>query len=101
MMMNLIHDTRHLYTHFGIDGMKAMLPSISEGKQAITFANTSNCSRVCLFYQNKTNELIVMQKLQIKFEQKICYILFAVTTSTVATASKAVTMILFTHNYRL
>ena len=75
-----------------------MLPSISEGKQMIKFANTSNCSRVCLFYQNKTNELIVMQKLQIKFEQKICYILFAVTTST---ASKAVTIILFTHNYCL
>ena len=98
--MYLIHDTRHLYTHFRIDGIKAMLPSISEGKQVIKFANTSNCSCVCLFYQNKTNELIVMQKLQIKFEQKICYILFAV-TSMVATASKAVTMILFTHNYRL
>ena len=52
MMMNLIHDTRHLYTHFGIDGIKAMLRSISEGKQVIKFANTSNCSCICLFYQN-------------------------------------------------
>ena len=61
--MNLIHDTRHLYTRFRIDGIKAMLCSFSEGKQVITFANTSNCARVCLFYQNKTNELIViMQK---------------------------------------
>ena len=99
--MKLIHDTRHLYTRFRINGIKAMLCSISEGKQVIKFANTSNCGCVCLFYQKKTNELIVMQKLQIKFEQKICYILFAVTSSTVATASKAVTMILFTHNYHL
>ena len=45
--------------------------------------------------------VIVLQKVLFKFEQKICYILFALTTSTVATASKAVTMILFTHNYHL
>ena len=99
MMMNLIHDTRHLYTRFRIDGIKAMLRSISGGKQVIKFDNTSNCSRVLLFYQNKTNELIFMQKLQFKVEQKICYILFAETM--VATASKAVRMILFTHNYHL
>ena len=61
--MNLIHDTHHLYTHFRVDRIKAMLPSISEGKQVIKFANTSNCGHVCLFYQNKANELIViMQK---------------------------------------
>ena len=45
--------------------------------------------------------IIVLQKVPFKFEQKICYILFALTTSMVATASKAVAMILFTHNYHL
>ena len=52
MMMNLIPDTRHLYRRFRINGIKAMLRSISEGKQVIKFANTSNCGRICLFYQN-------------------------------------------------
>ena len=51
--IDLIHDTRHLYTRSKIDGIKAMSRGISEGKQVIKFANTSNRGRVCLFYQTR------------------------------------------------
>ena len=40
--IDLIHDTCHLCTRSGIDGIKAMSRGISEGKQVIKFANTSN-----------------------------------------------------------
>ena len=40
--IDLIHDTRHLCTRSRIDGIKAMSRGISEGKQVIKFANTSN-----------------------------------------------------------
>ena len=51
--IDLIHDTRHLCTRSRIEGIKAMSRGISEGKQVIKFANTSNRGRVCLFYQTR------------------------------------------------
>jgi len=40
--IDLIHDTRYLCTRSRIDGIKARLRGILGGKQAITFANTSD-----------------------------------------------------------
>ena len=45
-----IHDPR---TRSRIDGIKVMARGISEGKQVMKFANTSNRGRVCLFYRNE------------------------------------------------
>ena len=53
MKIDLIHDTRHLYTRFGINVVKAMLRSISGGKQAIRFTNTTEQSRPSLFILSK------------------------------------------------
>ena len=53
-IIDLIHDTRHLRTHFRNDGIKAMSRGISGGKQKIKFANTRNSGRLCLFSQNET-----------------------------------------------
>ena len=47
--IDLIDDTRHLFTRFRIDGRKAMSRGISGGKQKIKFANTRNRGRLCLF----------------------------------------------------
>ena len=40
--MDLIHDTRHLCKHLRVDGIKAMSPGFSFGKQVRKFANTEN-----------------------------------------------------------
>ena len=41
--IDLVHDTRHLFTRSRIDGIKAMCSrGISGDKQVIKFANTSN-----------------------------------------------------------
>ena len=53
-LIDLIHDTRNLRTRFRNDGIKAMSPGISGGKQKIKFTNTRNRGRLCLFYQNET-----------------------------------------------
>ena len=53
--MNLIHDARHLYTHFRIDGIKAMLPGISGGKQVICQYKQL---RPCLFIISKEDKYI-------------------------------------------
>ena len=53
MKIDLIHDTRHLYTRFGINVVKAMLRSISGGKQAIRFTNTTEQSRPSLVILSK------------------------------------------------
>ena len=47
--LDLIHDTRHLFTRFRIDGIKAMPRGISDCKQKITFADARNRGRLCLF----------------------------------------------------
>ena len=39
LMIVPIHDTRHLYTRFRIDGIKAMSSGISGGKQVMRFDN--------------------------------------------------------------
>ena len=52
--IDLIHNARHLCTRSRIDGIKAMSRGISGGKQVIKFANTSDRSQVCLYYQNET-----------------------------------------------
>ena len=44
---------RTLGSHFRIYGIKALLGGISGGKQGIKLANTGNCGRVCLSYQNE------------------------------------------------
>ena len=44
---------RTLGSHFRIDGIKALSGGISGGKQGIKLANTGNCGRVCLSYQNE------------------------------------------------
>ena len=77
----LIHDTRHLCRRSWIDGIKAMSRGISGGKQVIKFANTGNRGRVCLFYQNETTIFIVMRVFA-----RFTSLLFAIRTSTVATA---------------
>ena len=46
---DLIYNTRHLCTRFGIAGTEAMSRCISGGKQVIKFANTSNRGRVFFF----------------------------------------------------
>ena len=46
--IDLTHDTRHLCMRFRIDGIKAMLRGISGGSQNITFAYSSNRSRLYL-----------------------------------------------------
>ena len=55
MPIDLIHGTRHLYTRFRTDGIKATSRGISAGKQATKFATTSNRRRVCLFSKNPSN----------------------------------------------
>ena len=56
--IDVIHDTRHLYTRLRIDGIKEILRGISGGKQVIKFANKSNRGGVCCFFQNKTQMLV-------------------------------------------
>ena len=50
-----IHGTRHLYTRFRTDGIKAISRGISVGKQVTKFATTSNRRRVCSFSKNPSN----------------------------------------------
>ena len=59
--IDLLHDTRQLYTRLRIDGIKVISRGIFGGKQVIKFANTRSRGRVCLFYQN---DLISIQKVQ-------------------------------------
>ena len=43
LIIDLIHDTRHLCTCFRIIGIKAMSHGISGDRQVIKFAITKNC----------------------------------------------------------
>ena len=45
-VIDLIHDTRHLCTRFGIDEIEAMSRWVSGSKEVIKFANASNRSGV-------------------------------------------------------
>ena len=66
----------------------------------IKFANTSNRRQVCLFSQ-KRNDNLGLAKCTVR---SICFpsfLLAGVRTSTVATASKKVTMVTSTHNLPL
>ena len=67
----------------------------------IKFANTSNRGQVCLFSQ-KRNDNLGLAKCTVRIS--ICFpsfLLTGVRTSTVATASKKVTMVTSTHNLPL
>ena len=55
--MDLIHDTRHLRTGVGSDGIKAMSRGFLGDKQLTKAAKTSNRAHVCLFYRTKREEL--------------------------------------------
>jgi len=72
LMLDLIHDTRLLYTRFRIDGRKAKSRGVSGGKQVKKIVNcASRHGRVCLFSQNETKiyYLIVMQNVQFELRQ--------------------------------
>ena len=58
----------------------------------MTFGNTSNRRRVCLFYQNEKT-ILVMQNVQLEFRQVLRRILLTVWTWSVAAASMEVTLI--------
>ena len=94
---HLIHDTRHLCTRFGIDGIKAMSRNTSRGKQVIKIANTTNLCRVLLFYQNETTIFNKHAKFRVGVSKSFMIFLFVVRKSTVATALNEVYMITFTH----
>ena len=67
----------------------------------IKFANTSNRRRVCLFSQ-KRNDNLGLAKCTVRIS--ICFpsfLIAGVRTSTVAIASKKVTMVTSTHNLLL
>ena len=66
--IDLIHDTRHLFTRLRNDGMKPGNVASSGGKQMKEFANTSNRGRVCLFYRKETT-ILVLQFVQFEFRQ--------------------------------
>ena len=72
LIIDLIHDTRHLYTRFKIDGRKGKSRGVSGCKQVKNIVNcTSRHGRVCLFSQNETKiyHLIVMQNVQFELRQ--------------------------------
>ena len=93
---DLVHDTRHLFTRSKIDGIKAMYSrGISEGKQVIKFANTSNA--VEFVYSIKRDDDFIVSKVLERFTS----LLFAMRTFTVATAYCKVKMITSTHNLTL
>ena len=94
--IDLIHDTRHLCTRFGIDGIKAMSRNTSRGKQVIKIANTTNLCRVLLFYQNETTIFNKHAKFRVGVSKSFMIFLFVVRKSTVATALNEVYMITFT-----
>ena len=58
--IDLIHDTRHLYTRSKIDGIKAMSRGISGGRQVIKFANTSNAVEF-VYSIKRDDDFIVIQ----------------------------------------
>ena len=95
--IDLIHDTRHLCTRFGIDGIKAMSRNTSRGKQVIKIANTTNLCRVLLFYQNETTIFNKRAKFRVGVSKSFMIFMFFVRKSTVATALNEVYMITFTH----
>ena len=100
-LVDLIQDIRHLCTLFMIDGITATSRGISGGKQVIKVANTSNHRRVCLFSQ-KRNDTLGLAKCTVRVST--CFtssLLAGVRRSTVATASKKVTMITSTYNLPL
>ena len=95
--IDLIRDTRHLCTRFGIDGIKAMSRNTSRGKQVIKIANTTNLCRVLLFYQNETTIFNKHAKFRVGVSKSFLIFLFVVRKPTVATALNEVYMITFTH----
>ena len=70
LIIDFIHDTRHLCTCFRIAGIKAMSHGISGDRQVIKFAITRNRRRIWLFSWNETTTL-VMQNLQFEFRQDL------------------------------
>ena len=90
-----------IFARAPIHGIKAMSCGISQGKQVIKFANTSNCSRVCLFYQNK---MIISLSCKIKCTYRVfaikIYVIFSVCHEDIYRcffAYKKVTLITSTH----
>ena len=73
-----------------------MSHGISGGKQVIKFSNTSNRGRVYLFCQNKT-QFHSRAKCTYRVLARFTSLLFAMRTSTIATAYKKVTMITSNH----
>ena len=81
----LIHDTRHVRTHFRVDGIKAM-----------SFANRINRGRVCLHCQKGTT-ILLLQNVQFELRQVLTPFLIAVRTSTVTIASRKEAIIPSSH----
>ena len=77
-----------------------MSRGFSGGKQMIKAANARNRGRVCLCYQNMTTIQFSSEQ-PFRVSTRFTTLLFAVRTSTVATASKEVTMITSTHKLPL
>ena len=78
-----------------------MLHGISRSKQVITFCNhCSNHCQVCIFYLYTRQWYNSHAKCLVHFSTRFTS-LFAVRTSTVASASKTVTMMTSTHNLPL
>ena len=59
--------------------------------------NTRNCGRVCLLYQKETT-IYSHAKRKVRVLRRFTQLLFAVRTSSIATANKKETMITSTHN---
>ena len=68
----LIHDIGHFCARFRIDGVKAMSRGLSDGKQVIKFANTSNRGRVFLFSQMERT-ILDLKNVQFELRQVLSH----------------------------
>ena len=89
-LIDFIHDTRYLCTRSRIDGIKAMSRGISGGKQVIK-------SRPSLFILSKRGDDFTVMQNVYRVLARFTSLLFAMRTSTVATAHTKLTMINSTH----
>ena len=86
-LIDLIHDTRNLRTRFRTDGIKAMSPGISGGKQKINLPIREIA--VDFVYSLKTKQRFNGHaKCTVCVSAKFTSLLLAVRTSTVASALK-------------
>ena len=67
LLIDLIHNTRHLYTRSRTDGMKAIPRGFSGGKQVINFSNTRNRGRVCLFLTTENEQLFILKTIKANY----------------------------------